>query len=203
MSKSGHIWRLIYTREIGDLVDILNVSVKRLEKFALNAILITRLKTKQFEIKKDEIHLSSLINEVLNEEKDKFQCRKIKVTIKDELPEGLIPGEPELIKKCVDNILDNAIAFSPQDGNININTYAEGHNIICEFKDHGKGFETGVIENAFKLFTTGREYHDNCTGIGLPIVKMIMEAHGGSIIIGNNPGGGASVKLLFKNGLES
>ena len=52
------------------------------------------------------------------------------------------------------------------------------------------------LDHVFELFTTGDACKDNCTGIGLSIANMIMEAHGGSIIIGNNPGGGASVKLL-------
>jgi two-component system, sensor histidine kinase and response regulator len=185
--------------EIGELVEILDVSVKRLERFSLNALLITRLKTRQFEIKKDRIHLSKLINEVLNEEKEKFQERSIQVKRNDEITLGLISGEAELIKKCISNILDNAVRFSPVSGTIEINTYIEDQTIICEIKDMGKGFATAAINNVFELFTTDDEYKDNCIGIGLPIAKMIMEGHGGSIIVGNNPGGGASVKLLFQN----
>lgn len=191
----------VYAHEISDLVEILDLSVKRLERFALNALLITRLKTKQFEIRKDRIHLSNLINEVLNEEKDKFQSKNIHVKLNDEIIGSLIPGEAELIRNCIGNILDNAIIFSPQGGNIEINTYVEDQTFICEIKDNGKGFATGVIDQVFELFNTGGEFKDNCTGIGLPIAKMIMEAHGGSIIIGNNPEGGTSVKLLFHNSL--
>jgi two-component system sensor histidine kinase/response regulator len=188
-------------REIGDLVEILDISVKRLERFSLNALLITRLKTKQFEIRKDRIHLSDLINEVLNEEKDKFKSRNIQIKKNDEIIPDLIHGEAGLIKKCIDNILDNAILFSPRNGTIQINTYAEDQTIICEIKDDGKGFATGVADHVFELFTIGDARKDNCTGIGLTIAKMIMEAHGGSIIIGNNPKGGASVKLLFQNSI--
>lgn len=184
--------------EISELVEILDMSVKRLERFSLNALLITRLKTKQIEIKKNKIHLSKLISEVLDEEKDKIQSGKINVIFKDETARGVIGGESELIKKSISNILDNAILFSPENSMIEINTYSEKQTIICEIKDQGKGFETAVLENAFSLFSTCGEYHDNNTGIGLCIAKMIMEAHGGSITIGNNPEGGASVKLLFQ-----
>ncbi len=190
-----------YTREIGDLVEILDISVKRLERFSLDALLITRLKTKMLEIKKDRIQLSILIKEVLNEEKEKFQSRNIQVKLKNEIIGGLISGEAELIKKCIGNIFDNAILFSPQNGTIEINTYVEDQTIICEIKDKGKGFASGAIDHIFELFTTGDACIDNCTGIGLPIAEMIMKEHGGSIIIGNTPGGGASVKLLFKNNI--
>jgi len=185
--------------EIGELVKILDMSVKGLERFSLNALLITRLKTKQFNTRKDRIHLSNLINEVLNEEKEKFQERSIQVKRNDEITLGLISGEAELIKKCISNILDNAVRFSPENSSIEIDTYVEEQTIICEIKDNGKGFTTGTVDHVFELFTIGDEYKDNCIGIGLPIAKMIMEGHGGSIIVGNNPGGGASVKLLFQN----
>jgi len=184
--------------EIGELVEILDMSVKRLERFSLNALLITRLKIKQFEIRKDKIHLSNLINEVLKEEKEKFQARNIHVKRNDEITLGLISGEAELIKKCISNILDNAVRFSPDNSTIEIDTYVEEQTIICEINDNGKGFATGTIDRVFELFTTGDECKDNSIGIGLPIAKMIMEGHGGSIIVGNNSGGGASVKLLFQ-----
>ena len=187
--------------EISDLVEILDISVKRLERFALNAILITRLKTRQFEIQKDRIHISKLINEVTDKAKEKFQSGNIQVKRNDEIIRDLIPGEAELIKKCIGNILDNAILFSPKNGTIEINTYIEDQTIICEIKDNGPGFATGTIDRVFELFATGDARKDNCIGISLPIAKMIMEAHGGSIIIGNNPGGGASVKLLFHNSI--
>jgi two-component system sensor histidine kinase/response regulator len=185
--------------EISDLIEILDMSVKRLERFSINALLITRLKTRQFEIKKDKINLLYLINEVLNESKDKFQSKNVQIQLKDETFDGIIHGEAELITKCIENIIDNAIHYSPQNGKIEIKNYIEGQNTICEIKDTGKGFESGVLDHQFELFTTGAEYKDNKIGIGLPIAKMIMEGHGGSIIISNNPNGGAFVKLVFQN----
>lgn len=189
----------VYSPEIGELVEMLDLSVKRLERFALNALLITRLKTKQFEIRKDSIRLSILINEVLNEEKEKLHSGNIQVKRSNGITRDLISGEAELIKKCIGNILDNAILFSPQNSTIEINTYIEDQTIICEIKDNGRGFATGVNDQLFELFAIGDAHKDNCTGIGLPIARMIMEAHGGRINIGNNTGGGASVKLLFQN----
>ncbi len=185
--------------EIAELVEILDMSVKRLERFSLNALLITKLKTKKIEIKKDKIHLSNLITEVLDEEKGKFQLKNIQVKRETNVHPGLIFGEADLIKKCISNILDNAVRFSPENSSIEIDTYVEEQTIICEIKDNGKGFETDTVDRVFELFNTGDNYKDNSIGIGLPIAKMIMEGHGGSIIVGNNPGRGAFVKLLFQN----
>jgi len=93
----------------------------------------------------------------------------------------------------------NAVRFSPDSGTIRISTYAEDQYIICEIKDSGKGFLISDLDRVFELFTTDDVYIDNCIGIGLPVAKMIMEELGGNIIIGNNPEGGAFVKLMFQN----
>jgi two-component system sensor histidine kinase/response regulator len=191
----------VNTPDISDLVEILDMSVKRLEIFSLNALLITRLKTKPFSIRKGEIHLSNLIIEALNEEKDKLQSKNIQVKRKNNITKGLINGEAELIKKCICNILDNAIFFTPQNGIIEVNTFIEGQNIMCVINDNGPGFALEAINLVFELFAKGDACKDNCTGIGLPVAKMIMEAHGGSIIIENNSRGGASVKLQFQNAI--
>lgn len=187
----------LYTSEITDLIDMLDSSVKRLEKFSLDALLITRLKTKPGEFKKTLVELSGLINELLDEEKDKFKLTNIQIKRNLATTLNLIPVDPILIKKCILNILDNATRFSSESGTIEIRYYSEDHTVICEIKDNGKGFETEAIDHVFELFTTDDDYKDNCIGIGLSVARMIMEEHDGSIIISNNPEGGASVKLIF------
>jgi two-component system sensor histidine kinase/response regulator len=121
----------VYTKDIGELIEILDMSVKRLERFSLNALLITRLKTKQFEIRKDRIELKKLLIEVVNEEKNTCLLKNIQVKLEHKIIDEIILGEVELIKKCFGNILDNAIKHSPSNGIIEISTYTEDHTIIC------------------------------------------------------------------------
>lgn len=192
----------VYTRDIGDLVAILDLSVKRLERFALDAVLITQLKTNSILIKKNKILLSALINEVLIEKKDNLQSKNIKIRFTDDPDQSYFFGKAELIKKCLSNILENAIRFSPQNSTLEISIYSKDNNIICEIHDNGTGFKPDITEDIFTLFTIGEEFNDNCTGTSLPIAKMIMELHGGDIILNNHPGGGAVVKLLFLNSQE-
>ncbi len=186
-------------KDIAELLDILNISTKRLERFALNALLITRLKTRQFEIDRDKISLTGLIDQSLREVKEQIETSKLRVIRNDQISGCLILGESSLVKKSIDNILENAIVYSPEDSTIEINTYVDNKSVICEFRDNGKGFCQPSTEYLFDLFNTGDSLKDNCTGIGLPVTKMIMDAHGGNIILRNNPDGGASVSLIFHN----
>jgi two-component system, sensor histidine kinase and response regulator len=188
----------IYTSEISNLIELLDSSVKRLEKFSLDALLITKLKTKPGEAKKKEIKISDLIDEILIEGKKTIQPRNIQIKRSNGKCTGLISGEKELVRKCIANILENAIRFSPDNGIVEIGCAVENEELVIEIKDNGKGFEKGAADKVFELFTTDIDYLDNRIGIGLSVARLIMEEHGGNIVIANNPGGGASVKLLFK-----
>lgn len=187
----------IDTSEISNLVGMLDTSVKRLECFSLDALLITRLKTKQAEIKKESISLSKLFSEVLNVRKEEIKSKGIKVKAEFDLKHDFILGETELVKKSIINILDNSIFYSPQKGSVAIRTYIADNFNVFELRDQGPGFAPETKDYLTELFTCTDNSRDTSKGIGLPIVKMIMKSHGGDIILDNHPKGGAVVKLLF------
>jgi two-component system, sensor histidine kinase and response regulator len=187
----------VYASEIGDLIGILDSSVRRLERFSLDALLITRLKTRPSELKKETISLSNLFKEVTSENLENIQLKQIKIDQKFDLKNDIITGETDLVKKSIANILDNSIFFSPQNGSIEVKTYMEGNYNIFEIHDQGEGFSSNAKGHADELFTLADKYRDNSKGLGLPIVKMIIESHGGKLLLENHPLGGALVKLCF------
>jgi two-component system, sensor histidine kinase and response regulator len=189
----------IYANEIGSLIGLLDSSVKRLEQFSLDALLITRLQTRQGEIKRGNISLPAVFNEVLVEFEEKIQSKYINIDYKFDLNNDLILGEKELVKKSISNILDNSIFFSLQNGSVEVSNYVKDKWNVIEIRDHGNGFPSKAKERLSELFTYADKYRDNSKGIGLPVVKMIMEAHNGDIVLDNHPDGGALVKLYFLN----
>jgi two-component system, sensor histidine kinase and response regulator len=187
----------VFASEIGGLIEILDSSVKRLEKFALDALLITRLKTRESDIKHEKISLSDITKEVLNCYSDRLKEKHLKIRDEFHSAHDLVSGEKELILKSVSNILDNALICSPENGAIGIRTSSLNNKIILEITDDGPGFPQGVIEELSELFSHKDKSRDESKGMGLPIVKMIMEAHEGTIELENRPGKGACVKLVF------
>jgi len=189
----------MYANEIGELISMLDLSVRRLERFSLDALLITELKTRQAEIKKENISLSKICNEVLNENNDHILSKKIVINKQFDQKHDFILGDKELIKKALSNIIDNSIYFSPPNGTIDITTYFKENLFICEIRDYGSGFSTDIKNHLSEIFTCTDQYRDNSKGIGLPIAKMIVDCHCGELILENHPDGGAKVKLCFLN----
>jgi two-component system, sensor histidine kinase and response regulator len=189
----------VYANEIGDLVEMLDISVRRLERFSLDALLLTRLKTMPKEFKKQKIILPKLIREILNEYKKIAEEKNIKTYTEFSKECNNITGETELLKKAISIILENSYHVSPIDSTVNIKTYPKDHYVICEINDQGPGFSSNVKITLDDFFTIGDNYTDNRRGIGLPIAKMIMDLHGGDIIPGDQTSGGSSLKLAFAN----
>ena len=184
------------TEESKVLVEILDSSVKRLEQFSMNALLITRLKTRPYDIEKAKLNIDSIIESVISEENNFMSSKGISV-VHNRLTDACnIEGEPDLVKKCIQNILNNAVMFSPSGSTVEIVTVIEGPIVTITISDSGKGFPEEVLNLGFEPFSRGKEYRDKSTGVGIPLAKMIMEAHHGKMIISNTPGG-AKVSLKF------
>lgn len=185
------------SKDFGTLLEILDISVKRLERLSYNALIITRLKTRMDKIHKTRLSLKKLIHEGLEELSGSLLEKHIKSNL-PEIPDGVfVEGEDELLRTCLVNILDNAVTFSPVDGVIGIKVINEDTKIICEISDSGQGFTEEILASPFVLFSQVKSGTDNKLGLGLYMSKLIMDAHSGTIEAGNTVEGGAVIKLSF------
>ena len=138
-------------REVGELIEILDLSVKRLEKFSLNALLITRLKTNQNEIKTDPVSLENVINELLDDKAQKLQNHGLTYKLSYQSGSPVIKGESELVKVCIGNLIDNTLSFVPENGFFEFSIFDEGEFTVCRYKDNGPGFITNIDRKSTRL----------------------------------------------------
>jgi heavy metal sensor kinase len=95
-------------------------------------------------------------------------------------------GDAQWLKQALINLLDNALRYTPSGGAVTIRLQAVGHDVTVAVEDTGHGIEPENIPHLFERFyrTDWARAKDSAgTGLGLPIVKEIMEAHGGSISV--------------------
>jgi two-component system sensor histidine kinase MprB len=108
------------------------------------------------------------------------------------LDDSLVSGDPARLDRAISNLLDNAVKWSPDDGEVEV-TLAAGRLTV---RDHGPGFSAADLERAFERFYRADEARGMPgSGLGLAIVQRIVSEHGGTATAANAPGGGAVVEI--------
>jgi signal transduction histidine kinase len=98
------------------------------------------------------------------------------------------------VKQAVLNLLLNALQAMPEGGHVVVTTAGDEASLAIAVHDDGEGMGPETIERAFTPFFTTRA---GGTGLGLPLVRRIVEQHGGSVTIGSAMGQGATVTMVF------
>ena len=100
--------------------------------------------------------------------------------------EPKVMGIETRLEQVLANLLDNAVSFSPKNSDISINVMNNKENILIKVKDSGPGFNEENTEKIFKRFYSNRpEKFGEHSGLGLNIVKSIVEMHGGKVKASN------------------
>jgi two-component system OmpR family sensor kinase len=110
-----------------------------------------------------------------------------------ELVEPLtVRGESVMLATMVRNLLDNALRFTPRGGRIDIGVYREDEAAVLQIEDTGPGIVPCDLERIFEPFFRGSRPEGDGSGLGLSIVKRVVERLGGSIALENIRGAGRS-----------
>jgi two-component system, OmpR family, sensor histidine kinase KdpD len=117
---------------------------------------------------------------------------RIKITLPEDLP--LIPFDYGLILQALTNLTINAVRHEPPQSQVEISACVQEDQAQIQVVDHGEGVAADKREAIMQPFYRGREGH---IGLGLPIAKGIVEAHGGRLIIQDTPGGGATFVITL------
>lgn len=107
----------------------------------------------------------------------------------------VIPAQEQALERALDNILENAIRFTPAGGSVTLLAVAEKQQVVFTVTDTGPGFSPEALQKAGQeLFTTdtARSRH---WGLGLAAARRTAQRHGGSLTVANLPTGGAKVEL--------
>jgi signal transduction histidine kinase/ActR/RegA family two-component response regulator len=110
-----------------------------------------------------------------------------------------VSGDADRLAQCVSNLVSNAAKYTDPEGRIRIEVRAEGSFAVVEVADNGCGIPDTLLPRIFELFVQGDQTLDRAQGglgIGLPVVKKLVEMHGGSVSArSRGPGEGASFEM--------
>ena len=118
-------------------------------------------------------------------------------------PPGLrVHADADRVIQLLSNIIGNAIKFSPHGGEVELRAHNRGNEVEFEVSDTGGGIHADHLPHVFKRFyqvnASGRQGSRHGAGLGLPIARGIVEAHGGRIWIESTPGAGTTVRFTLR-----
>jgi len=122
------------------------------------------------------------------------------ITLKTDFPPELpaLKADPLLFRRVLENLLGNAIKYSPAHRQVTLGARVEGSSIRFTVQDQGPGIEADDLAHLFEIFYRGqREGDTQGFGLGLATVKRIIDAHGGRIWVDTAPGRGCTFSFTF------
>jgi signal transduction histidine kinase len=182
------------------LLELMAGECGRLGRYLHNVLDFGRIEqdTKRYEIR--ETDLVPIVAQVV--EIVRSAAADDDVELKVETPKGpvRVEADPDAVRQALLNLLDNAIKYSAGRKHIGVRLAGTADEADISVSDRGIGIAPGDREKIFEAFyrTTDAILHDpKGVGLGLKIVKHIMDAHGGTVVIESEPGRGTTFTLIF------
>jgi two-component system sensor histidine kinase ArlS len=190
--------------ERDDIVDEFKVRLlemqkilNRLKSITKTLLLISQIENEQF-LKEDKISINELLQEVYDEISIRLPEKNITLTISIPNDCTLINVNKFLIFNLFFNLVNNAIKYNRENGEIEITTERKNNGLVINIKDTGIGIgreDMPYIFNRFKKFR--QSLQQDSFGLGLPIVKSIAEFHHIEIEVESEKNVGSNFKLIF------
>lgn len=151
----------------------------------VNSLLdVSRLELGTFTIAPEIMNVCEPAKSVINELRPGIQAKKIKLNMNCENDMPQIKADPKLIRIVFQNLLSNAVKYTPENGRVDVNIKKENKNILITISDTGYGIPKNQHDKIFtKLFRADnvKAKDTEGTGLGLYIIKSILESSGGEI----------------------
>ncbi len=190
-SRVGPEMRDRLLRNIKQSADRMNVLVGDLLDLA-------RLRSQRADLQLRRIDLAELVEGAAAMMRPLIEQAEQTLTLAVEVPAPVILGDPRRLERALTNLLANATKFSPRGASIGVEARGTETGARISVSDTGPGIAPDAMPRLFEQFYTGRtssSSHNIGTGLGLPIAKGIVEAHGGQITVESEFGHGATFHI--------
>ncbi len=181
------------------LLDVVRQDVGRLDRLVVDIAEASRLDAELSRARFEPIDLAVLIGSLL----PTWEARREDVSIafaRPRLGSAVVMGEESRLARLLDNLVDNAISFSPEGGLVAIRAAADGDQVKISVEDEGTGVPEDSREVIFNRFHSIRPEADfgRHSGLGLAIARAIVEGHGGRIEVGDRRDGQAGAHFIVR-----
>jgi signal transduction histidine kinase len=171
----------------------------RLNLLVDQLLFLARADSHPLELDRQPVDLAALLNEAAETARPAADAKNVAVLIEAKPPHRVLADRQQLVR-IVDNLVTNAVKFTPDNGTVRLAARAAGDAAVLEVADSGVGIPLGEQSDLFKRFFRGTKAIDDAvpgSGLGLAISQVIAEAHGTSIEVESALGRGSTFRLAL------
>ncbi len=168
---------------------------QRLERLIGNLFELASLEARETRIRWEQFSMSELVQDVV--QKFALEATQKKLHMETEIPQSALHvwGEIGLIERVMENLIENAIKYTPQDGTVQLSLVPGPSHVATRISDTGRGIPEEELPRIFDRFYRVERHHPGApegTGLGLAIARRILQLHGSTITVESTAGSGTS-----------
>ena len=183
-----------------EYLEIIQGESERLARLIRNVLDFSRLERGVKTYRSENVDLNDVVQSVMRSMK--YQLKQSHFETRIEIPQipVMIQGDADAIAEAVENLISNAIKYSKEQKFLGVRLRKQNDSVVIEVEDHGIGIDPKEQSHIFETYYRAKDAHVQAmggAGLGLSLVKQIMEAHGGKVEVQSTPGKGSTFRLIF------
>jgi two-component system, OmpR family, phosphate regulon sensor histidine kinase PhoR len=186
--------------ELARILSIMERHSKRLQRLVDDLLSLAQLESSAATLELSAVRVDELFNNLIRDWKEKLAAKNLKVIV-DLTPEAVtLHADGTRLEEVLYNLLDNAVKFSRENGEIYLRATRLGSDMVLSVSDNGLGIGKEHLSRIFERFyraDKGRSRELGGTGLGLAIVKHIAQLHGGRVEAESELGRGTSIRVVL------
>lgn len=173
-------------------------NVDRISKLITDFLDVSKLESVTFQGTKDWVHMNAIAEDVVAQQRITAREKNLRLIL--ELENNLEPilGDEDQMQRALWNLVSNAIKFTPNGGTVSVLSQTRERHVVIQVKDTGTGIPQEELSSLFSEFRRLEgAVNTEGTGLGLFIVKTIVEVHGGTVSVQSTVGVGTTFTILL------
>jgi PAS domain S-box-containing protein len=186
--------------KINKYTNIMRQNCYRLIRLMNNFLDISKIDSKNYSLELQNADIINLVENIVLSIADYIENKSLSIIFDTEIEEKIIACDPNAIERIMLNLLSNAVKFTPSGGSIYVNIYCQNSDIIISVKDTGIGIPFKKQEAIFERFVQvdkSLSRNKEGSGIGLSLVKSLVELQQGTITLISSPDNGSEFIIKF------
>ncbi|MBI3131162.1 MAG: PAS domain S-box protein [Acidobacteria bacterium] len=186
--------------KVGEVLRIAQTNCDRLTRLVNDILDIQRIERGKLDLNLDDLDLGALVDQALLENRPFAEQHGVELSLRNEAPGLALRSDPDRITQILNNLISNAVKFSPTGGRVELRIYPDATGVWVSVADQGPGIPEAFRPRMFEKFTQAGETNTRekgGSGLGLSIVKALVDLLGGRISLDPTPGVGTTFQVWF------